>query len=125
VIALGLLEHSENPDRVLAEVGRVLRLGGTLYCSGSSVFSAVFVARKIRELLGKWPYGYQRNRSPRGLVRLVARRFEVERIEVAQTDFDFPVEAFVDRLMTRLDRSWGRYVIVRARKDPLKWLSSF
>lgn len=117
VVAVGVLEHVVDSESFLAQLARVMRPAARLYLIGSSVFSSVYFARLVRERLGAWPYGYQRNYTPRGLRSLVGRRLTVRKMVVRQTAFDFPVSAVVDRLAACLYRHWGRYICLCATKE--------
>ena len=116
IIAFGILEHLSQPMTALAEMSRILKPSGQVYFSTSSVYSSVYVARRIREYLSNWPYGYQKNYRPIEFIELIGSFFHVTQVTVAQTGFDFPLLATADRLVAIVSREWGRYILVAAEK---------
>lgn len=116
IILFGVLEHVVDCDDALSEIHRVLASKGEVCIATSSVFSLVYIAKKIRKLSKMWPYGFQRNYSPDGLRVELRKWFEVGTLSYMNTDFDFPFSAIVDRLIGLVFSKWGRYIILRATK---------
>ncbi len=116
VLAFGVLEHMQDPKLALDEIHRVLALEGTVLLIASSNRSFVYGARLLRQMLGLWPYGFQRNVPPFAFKQLVENRFPPVDLGTLHTAFDFPASAVLDRLISLFAANWGRYILVRARR---------
>jgi hypothetical protein len=76
----------------------------------------VYVFRRLRETLHLWPYGYQQNYLVKDAQAVLSGSFDVERVSVLHTDWDFPVSAALDRALSVIVPQWGRYILLVARK---------
>src|SRR5579862_7638130 len=110
VLTFGMIEHVADPEQVLIELRRVSRPASNLFFSVSSKRSAVYLMRRIREKLGVWPYGYQRNYSPTELRNVLGRLFRIRYLVIVQAQLDFPVSAVFDRILAVIVSAWGRYI---------------
>ena len=115
VLALGVLEHQRDPSVLLNEIRRVLVTGGELLLVQSSTRTWFYPARLLRQAMGFWPYGFQRNISYARLERLLREAgFAVCGVAFKHSQ---PVG---DKLLPYLDRivgifwsEWRRYIVVR------------
>ncbi len=57
VFSVGLIEHFEDPTRILAEQYRVLKNGGHCLVQVPQKYSIYTILKKTLIRLGKWPYG--------------------------------------------------------------------
>jgi 8-oxo-dGTP diphosphatase len=118
IITLGLAEHIEQPDALFGELKRVLKTNGELFITHSNVFSTYYLDRLVRQKLGRWPYGFQRNLSPHRFMSLVARYFRVEANLITLPGQDSASYKLIDRAVHSVWAGWGRTIYLRARRLP-------
>ena len=114
VIACGLLEHLPRAREALEKFHATCRPDALLILTMSNVFSAMYFNRNVRQAVGRWPYGYQRNYSPSRLRGLLSEFFSVEKLTVAQGDSDHPIATAFDMAGRRVSGLVGRYLHVIA-----------
>lgn len=72
VFSVGLIEHFEDPNAILAEQSRVLRNGGYLLVQVPQKYSVYTAVKQVMMHLGKWPYGgWETEFSDREISQLV------------------------------------------------------
>lgn len=116
IISLGLIEHIGNVDELLVEVNRVAAPGCLVLISTSNVKSMMYLARRIREVFDKWPYGYQKNYSSKSIGEAISPYFEYIKMSAIHGDADFPLITSIDRVVGLVSSDWGRYILLSARK---------
>jgi 2-polyprenyl-3-methyl-5-hydroxy-6-metoxy-1,4-benzoquinol methylase len=118
VIACGLIEHIRNEDDVLAVLHSLCRKSARLLITTSNTVSLMFVDRLIRQALGIWQYGYQKNHSLTSLAAAMSPHFEVQNMLIQQGDWDLPGSAIVDRMASVLLPGAGRYLVALGVPHP-------
>lgn len=108
---LGVLEHLPRPECFLASVRDALRPNGRIVLTTSNTLSLMYLQRRMRESINKWPYGYQRNYTPMEFQRMVASYFGEHVLTTMQGDWDFPLTALLDRAAYFINRKFGRYIL--------------
>ena len=127
ITVFGVLEHVRDVDIALSQIHRVLKKTGEVVFCTSSKLSLIYPMRKVREYIGYWPYGYQRNYSSSEFIELINPFFEcIDPPLSIHTQFDFPIlktahldlnlYAAIDRLIGVIYPMWGRYLIIRCGK---------
>lgn len=114
IIALGVLEHIENVETVVRELRRVANNGALFLISSSNKRSFMYWARLLRQIIGLWPYGFQRNDSFRTIRNTLGDNFEVKEISVVHGCSDFPIITWMDKVVSRVVPRWGRYILIAA-----------
>ena len=111
VLCIGVLEHISNIDSALSEIRRILKKNGKLVIISSNRYSVIFIHRIIKQLLGKWKYGYQKNWSPLKLEKkLIEHGFFITETSIHQGFGDFNKLNRIDKIISRLSTYWGRYI---------------
>jgi ubiquinone/menaquinone biosynthesis C-methylase UbiE len=118
VIACGLAEHIVDVESAVSVMRAICGSHGRLIITVSNKLSLMYVARKRRELLGTWPYGYQKNYTPNELHGLLARHFATCSIEVTHGHWDFPFSTLCDRVGRMFSKNIGRYIFALAQPRP-------
>lgn len=111
IIGLGVLEHVEHVAEYVQELRRVAAPGARLLISTSNTKSAMHGARRIRESIGAWPYGYQRNDSVNSLSSLLRPNFEIKSLTTLHGDKDFIFSTAIDMTIGLVAPMWGRYLL--------------
>lgn len=114
IIALGVLEHVEHVEKYVQELRRIAAPGARLLISTSNTKSAMYGARRIREQLGAWPYGFQRNDSVTSLSSLLKPNFEIKSLTTLHGDKDFIFSTAIDMAIGLISPMWGRYILCEA-----------
>ncbi len=105
----GVLEHSKQPLDDLKENIRVLRPGGRAWFVVPNLLSIGPLDRLVKQLIGRWPYGFQREMSDMALKRLLAAAGFV-RIETFARTRNWKGQPI------RLGRRYGWYLYASAIK---------
>ena len=115
-LCVGLLEHVKDIDKALSEIVRVLKNGGYLYVVSSNRFSFMYEQRLIRQLIHRWPYGYQKNWRQKKLIKkLTSYGFSTEHIEILPSVGNFKFIDLMDSLFSTKNRKRGRYIYYLGR----------
>ncbi|ACO74981.1 methyltransferase type 11 [Laribacter hongkongensis HLHK9] len=114
VIACGLLEHICDIEKALLTIKKLCALDGLVIMTMSNTLSAMYIDRKIKERLGSWRYGYQRNYRPEEWRSLLENDFHAMVVKVFQADWDNKVVAVIDRFGSIFNKQIGRYIIASA-----------
>ena len=95
----------------MSEIQRILKSNGKLVIISSNCYSVIFIDRLIKQLLGKWKYGYQKNWSPKKLEKkLIEHGFFITETSIHQGFGDFNKLNRIDKIISKLSSSWGRYI---------------
>jgi len=113
IIALGVLEHIEDVTAYIQELRRIAAPGATLLLTTSNTRSTMHGARRIRELIGAWPYGFQRNDSVNSLSHLLEPSFRIESLSTLHGDADFIFSTAIDVGIGLVAPMWGRYLVCK------------
>lgn len=114
IIALGVLEHIEDVSTYIQELRRIATPGATFLISTSNTRSAMHLARRIREFLGAWPYGFQRNDSVSSLTNILKPSFEINSLIALHGDADFVFSTAIDMGIGLIAPMWGRYLVCKS-----------
>jgi len=117
ICAFGILEHIPDEQTFLTEMHRVLRSHGKIYLTQSNTRTTVYWARRIRQVIGRWPYGYQKNYTPHEFAALLQRYFRLDGLTILHTARDFSMHRVLDRVLSTFLAKWGRYLIARCAKE--------
>jgi len=78
IFSFGLIEHFEDPNKILSEFHRVLKPGGRIFISVPNCYCFHGITRALSRILGKWNLGYERSYSQRELRELIKSfRFKI------------------------------------------------
>ena len=99
----------------MSTIKRVLVTGGELLLVQSSTKTWFYPARLLRQALGLWPYGFQRNMSYAGIERLLREAgFTVCGVAFKHSQSgDNNLLPYLDRMVGTFWTEWRRYVVVR------------
>lgn len=114
IVALGVLEHVKDLDVCLKELARVAAPGARFLVSTSNTRSMMYAARLLRETVGAWCYGFQRNDSIESLSNHLYPFFRILRARSLHGDRDFIFSTLMDILIGIFNKKWGRYVLAEA-----------
>lgn len=115
VIACGLLEHLPDIEDALALIHRTCKADGRAIFTTSNLYSMMYAYRRVRELFGAWPYGYQRNYSVSEWRVQLSPYFDLDVVTIQHGDWDFPLATAVDRLGATINSNIGRYIVTIAK----------
>ncbi|MFB5759257.1 class I SAM-dependent methyltransferase [Paenibacillus medicaginis] len=105
----GVLEHSDDPSIDLRENYRVLQPGGWSIIVIPNAFSIGPIDRIVKQMFGKWPYGYQKEMTPSQLSRLLKNCGFVDVLTFARTR-NWTGQAI------KINKKFGWYLYAFARK---------
>lgn len=71
ILSLGIIEHFKSPEVSVSELFRLTKSGGTLILMTPNKRSFGPIDRNVQQMLGRWPFGYQTEYTPRQL-KLIA-----------------------------------------------------
>lgn len=119
VFCIGVLEHIEDIDSALNEIRRILKGNGKFIIVSSNCYSLIYFDRIIKQFLKKWKYGYQKNWRPSKLKsKLIENGFTIKQISIHQGYGDFKKLNKADRIISKINPFWGRYIqIVGGKND--------
>lgn len=102
VFSVGLVEHFKDPIPVLREQLRVLKKGGFLIIDVPQKYNLYTIVKRIRMLLGSFPFGWETEYSVNDLKR-IAREADIKIVRFYGRD-----SAFLGRLPTAIDFCWRK-----------------
>jgi hypothetical protein len=73
--------------------------------------------RRIRSLIWKLPYSFQREITRSQLQALMVPHFSPMDSSVVNAESDFPVLRQLDSFVHKIDKNWGRYLYIRATRN--------
>jgi ubiquinone/menaquinone biosynthesis C-methylase UbiE len=117
IVCLGVLEHVNEPDKLLAELHRVLKIGGCLFLSQSNKYSIFDLDRRLRLLFNRWPYGFQKNLTPRQLSKILSGHFKIQKVSVDMPSKESPIYRLIDQLFRCFWNKWGRTIFIKGTKQ--------
>lgn len=117
VICSGILEHVPNKELFINEVTRLLKPGGHFFVTSSNKLSLLYPHRLLKQFLGSWRYGYQKNYTPKQLKKL----FNDQGLQPTYdgtlvTLGDFQLIGLIDNVLNKISSKWGRYTVLIGRK---------
>ncbi len=111
VLCIGVLEHIQNYEICLSEIKRVLKNNGVLYVVSSNKNSFIYQQRIIRQKLGLWNYGYQKNWEMKDLENIFsAHDFCMQHMNVGSGIENFKFVDKLDKLFSTSTNEKGRYI---------------
>jgi 8-oxo-dGTP diphosphatase len=116
ILVLNVLEHLKDGRAFLSELRRTLSPGGEIYFSQSNLLSLIAVDRLTRQWRHDWPYGYQKNYTPKQLKKTLEEHFSVEAMEIRMPHKNAPIYRAIDTAIHTGWKDWGRNIFVRARR---------
>lgn len=119
VLCIGVIEHVKEHERCLDEIKRVLKNTGLLYVVSSNRNSFIYEQKVIREKLGLWKYGYQKNWTKDALESaFIKQGFSTQYIDIGKGIGNFKFIDKMDELFSTKELKRGRYIyyIGRLRK---------
>lgn len=118
VFCIGVLEHITDIDIALKEIDRIIKCGGRIVIITSNLYSSMFFDRLLKQLLGKWRYGYQKNWKLSKLKdKLKENGFSIYNFSVHQGFGDFEKKNKLDKIINKLIPTWGRYIQIIGGKE--------
>lgn len=112
VFMLGVLEHLENPEAILRTIHGLCSADARIIFTTSNTYSMMYVNRRFREWMGRWPYGFQRNYTTKEFCQLLGTHFDVVHDERIHGSWDFPLATVVDRGFGAISNDFARYILV-------------
>lgn len=119
VLCIGVIEHVRDYEKCLEEIKRVLKRNGCIYVVSSNRDSFIYEQRIIRERLGLWNYGYQKNWTEAELENIFIKRgFSTQCIETNSGIGNFKIIDKLDKIFSTSTKRRGRYIyyVGRIRK---------
>jgi cyclopropane fatty-acyl-phospholipid synthase-like methyltransferase len=116
VLCIGVLEHSTNWQAFTGKLQAALGRAGALLSIHSGSHSPFPIERRLRQFLGRWPFGPQSEASKGDMVRLAAN-IGLRVLKASS------IPCNEDRALSMLDRLWnrlsggGRYIAILATRD--------
>lgn len=114
IISFGLLEHIRDINGALAIFSRICSPDGLFITTMSNTLSAMYIDRRIKERLGSWRYGYQKNYHPGEWRNLLQGHFNPRELKIFHGDWDNKAVAIIDRFGSIFNKKVGRYIISSA-----------
>lgn len=71
IFSFGVIEHFDDPSKILSEFYRVLKPGGRVFISVPNLYSLHSLTRPMTQILGLWSFGYERSYSLNSLENLL------------------------------------------------------
>ncbi|MGN1091871.1 MAG: class I SAM-dependent methyltransferase [Alphaproteobacteria bacterium] len=123
-ISLGLIEHFDNPFIPLEETLRVLNKDGILILMTPNKYSFGVIERKIKQLFGKWNFGYQKEYSTQELEDLLKKKnmkifhsSVQQRIKSNHETKSMFFVRIIDNILSKFSKKYGFYSWVIAIKE--------
>ncbi len=123
VLSLGVIEHFPDPAKIVNGIAQVLDSDGILVLMTPNRRSTAALSRKIKQLLGIWTFGYQKEYSTDTLERWciaaglhVLSKHTLLRQESPVDDRLLKFFSMIDRWLSLMVPNWGFYSYVFAKK---------
>lgn len=111
VLCIGVIEHVQDHEKCLEEIKRVLKRNGYVYVVSSNRDSFIYEQRIMRERLGLWNYGYQKNWTKAELESIFLRKgFSTQFIETDSGIGNFKIIDKLDKFFSTSVKKRGRYI---------------
>ena len=111
ILCIGVIEHVREYECCLKEIKRVLKNNGLVYAVSSNRNSFIYEQRIIRERLGFWNYGYQKNWTKDALESIFsAQGFLTQYLDIDKGIGNFRIVDKMDRLFSTPTKKRGRYI---------------
>lgn len=111
ILCVGVIEHIKDYENCLNEIKRVLKNNGYVYVVSSNRNSFIYQQKIIREKLGLWNYGYQKNWTKDALEKMfLVHNFTTLYIDVDKGIGNFKIVDKMDRFLSSTTRRRGRYI---------------
>jgi len=114
--AICALEHMPNMREAIKELSRVLRPNADLFIFFSNQRSFFTWERRIRSLVGEWPYSFQQEITVAKLQNLMIPDFSPVDWCVVTGESDTPLLRRLDLFVHRWHKNWGRYIYMHATR---------
>lgn len=116
VLCIGVIEHIMDYENCLNEIKRVLKSDGLVYVVSSNRDSFIYEQKVIRERLGFWNYGYQKNWTKDELEEIFFKQgFLTQNIEVNKGIGNFKIIDKMDKFFSTSTKKRGRYIYYMGR----------
>ncbi len=103
ILATEVLEHVLEPERLLLEVGRVLKVGGKAVITSPSSTSYMDRAHQVKARLLRYPFSeHLQEFTVRSFVDLLSRHLTVQTVAFANCLVPYPLDLVVMRLPERV-----------------------
>lgn len=112
IIALGLLEHIEHFEKLKNNILKHSTDGTKIIISTSNKKSMMYLARKTREALGFWPYGYQDNDTITSISKKLGHEFRIVNSTTLHGDNDYFISTLFDKVLSIFSKNIGRYLLI-------------
>lgn len=123
ILSLGVVEHFVEPEWIVAQMARVLKKDGVLVLMTPNRHSSAPWCRRLKEALGTWKFGYQREYTTSQLRQWCERaglevlsEHVVQRRESPRGDSMLRLLSHFDKAMALVMPKWGFYSYVFAKK---------
>ncbi len=111
ILCIGVIEHVRDYGCCLKEIKRVLKCNGLVYVVSSNRDSFIYEQKIIRERLGFWNYGYQKNWTKDALESIFSvEGFLTQYIDIDKGIGNFRIIDKMDRLFSTPTKKRGRYI---------------
>jgi SAM-dependent methyltransferase len=115
--AICALEHVHDARSAIKELSRILKPNADLVVFFSNRYSLFTWERRIRSLIGKWPYSFQQETTLGNLQELLVPDFNPIDWCVVTGESDFPCLRRLDSFVHKINKSWGRYIYLHATRN--------
>lgn len=122
ILCIGVIEHVRTYQACLREITRVLKKDGIVFVVSSNKNSFIYQQKVIRQKLGLWNYGYQKNWTKDTLEELfISQGFWTQHIEVSEGIGNFKIVDKLDKIFSTSTKKHGRYIYYIGRlKDDIR-----
>ena len=111
ILCIGVIEHVKEYECCLKEIKRVLKSNGLVYVVSSNRDSFIYEQKIVRERLGFWNYGYQKNWTKDELENVFSiEGFLTQYIYIDKGIGNFRFIDKMDKLFSTPTKKRGRYI---------------
>lgn len=116
VISLGVIEHFNDPEKIIKEMYRVLKKDGVLIIMTPNKYSIGVIDRLIKQFFHKWPFGFQTEYSTSEL-KFLCSKCGIEHMKIStqlrpsmpNDSNSFKIISFFDQIINAIKRNFGFY----------------